>query len=246
MSVLVTGGAGYIGGHMVLALLDAGETVVVLDNLSTGFRWAVPPEAVFIEGDFGDEALVASIIAEHEVDAIAHFAARIVVPESVTEPLGYYLNNTAKARTLIQTVVEAGVKTFIFRRRRPSTASRPRAGDGGYSTRADQSLRPLEADGRVDAGRHAESARSPRRRAAILQRRRCRSCGASRPIDAERDPPHQDRRPGRTRTSQRDGRVRHGLCDPGRVVRARLHPDFRPDRRAHACVGDISARAERA
>ena len=114
MSVLVTGGAGYIGGHMVLALLDAGERVVVLDNLSTGFRWAVPPEAVFVEGDFGDEALVASIIAGQEVDAIAHFAARIIVPESVTEPLGYYLNNTAKARSLIETTVKAGVKNFIF------------------------------------------------------------------------------------------------------------------------------------
>ena len=114
MSVLVTGGAGYIGGHMVLALLDAGESVVVLDNLSTGFRWAVPDAATFIEGDFGDEALVARIIAEHEVEAVAHFAAKIVVPESVGDPLGYYLNNTAKARSLIATVVAGGVKTFIF------------------------------------------------------------------------------------------------------------------------------------
>ncbi len=114
MSVLVTGGAGYIGGHMVLALLDAGETVVVLDNLTTGFRWAVPPEAIFAQGDFGDEALVARLIAEHDIDAVAHFAAKIVVPESVGDPLGYYLNNTAKARSLIETVVKAGVKNFIF------------------------------------------------------------------------------------------------------------------------------------
>ena len=114
MSVLVTGGAGYIGGHMVLALLDAGETVVVLDNLSTGFRWAVPEEAIFVEGDFGDQELVARVIREHEVDAVAHFAAKIVVPESVSDPLGYYLNNTAKARALIECVVEAGVKHFIF------------------------------------------------------------------------------------------------------------------------------------
>ena len=114
MSVLVTGGAGYIGGHMVLALLDAGERVVVLDNLSTGFRWAVPPEATFIEGDFGDEALVAALIDDHGVDAVAHFAAKIVVPESVSDPLSYYLNNTAKARSLIASVVGAGVKHFIF------------------------------------------------------------------------------------------------------------------------------------
>ena len=114
MSVLVTGGAGYIGGHMVLALLDAGESVVVLDNLSTGFRWAVPPAATFVEGDFGDEALVAALLAEHDVDAIAHFAAKIVVPDSVTDPLGYYLNNTAKARTLIETAVKSGIRHFIF------------------------------------------------------------------------------------------------------------------------------------
>ncbi len=114
MSVLVTGGAGYIGGHMVLALLDAGERVVVLDNLSTGFRWAVPPEATFIEGDFGDEALVAALIDDHGVDAVAHFAAKIVVPESVSDPLAYYLNNTAKARSLIASVVGGGVKHFIF------------------------------------------------------------------------------------------------------------------------------------
>jgi UDP-glucose 4-epimerase len=114
VSVLVTGGAGYIGGHMVLALLDAGETVVVLDDLSTGFRWAVPDGAAFVEGDFGDAALVGRIIAAHEVEAVAHFAAKIVVPESVSDPLGYYLNNAAKARTLIETVVGAGVRNFIF------------------------------------------------------------------------------------------------------------------------------------
>lgn len=114
MSVLVTGGAGYIGGHMVLGLLDAGEKVVVLDNLSTGFRWAVPPEATFVEGDFGDEALVAKIIKKHKVEAVAHFAAKIIVPESVSDPLGYYHNNTAKARALIDTVVKSGVKNFIF------------------------------------------------------------------------------------------------------------------------------------
>ena len=114
MSVLVTGGAGYIGGHMVLALLDAGESVVVLDNLTTGFRWAVPAQATFVQGDFGDEVLVARLLAQHKVDAIAHFAAKIVVPDSVGDPLGYYLNNTAKARSLIDTMVTSGVKNFIF------------------------------------------------------------------------------------------------------------------------------------
>ena len=84
MSVLVTGGAGYIGGHMTLGLVDAGEAVVVLDNLSTGFAWAVPDGVKLVVGDTGDADLVASIIAEHKVDAVAHFAAKIVVPESVT------------------------------------------------------------------------------------------------------------------------------------------------------------------
>jgi UDP-glucose 4-epimerase len=114
MAVLVTGGAGYIGSHMVLALLDAGEEVVVLDNLSTGFDWALPPEAKLVVGDMGDEALVGRVIGEHGVKAIAHFAAKIVVPESVADPLGYYLNNTVKSRALIEAAVRGGVEHFIF------------------------------------------------------------------------------------------------------------------------------------
>jgi UDP-glucose 4-epimerase len=114
MSVLVTGGAGYIGGHMALGLLDAGETVVVLDNLSTGFAWAVPEGAKLIVGDTGDADLVTRLIREHAVDAIAHFAAKIVVPESVRDPLSYYLNNVSNARALIEAAVNGGVKTFIF------------------------------------------------------------------------------------------------------------------------------------
>ncbi len=114
MTVLVTGGAGYIGSHMVLALLDAGEKVVVVDNLSTGFWWALPPEATLVTGDCGDEALMKRVIAEHGVTAIAHFAAKIVVPESVADPLGYYLANTVKSRALIAAAVASGVKHFIF------------------------------------------------------------------------------------------------------------------------------------
>jgi UDP-glucose 4-epimerase len=114
MSVLVTGGAGYIGGHMALGLLDAGETVVVLDNLSTGFVWGVPEGAKLVVGDTGDKDLVARLIREHAIDAIAHFAAKIVVPESVSDPLGYYLNNVSNARSLIEAAVNGGVKTFIF------------------------------------------------------------------------------------------------------------------------------------
>src|ERR1700730_1660314 len=114
MTVLVTGGAGYIGGHMVLAFLDAGENVVVLDDLSTGFRVAVKHPAKLIAGDVGDAALVARLLAEHKIDAIAHFAAKIVVPESIGDPLRYYLNNTAKTRTLIDCAVRGKIKHFLF------------------------------------------------------------------------------------------------------------------------------------
>jgi UDP-glucose 4-epimerase len=114
MAVLVTGGAGYIGSHMVLALSDAGQDVVVLDNLTTGFAWAIAPHAKLVEGDIGDEALVEQIIKTYNVDAVVHFAGSIVVPESVSDPLGYYLNNTVKSRALMAAVVNAGVKHFIF------------------------------------------------------------------------------------------------------------------------------------
>jgi UDP-glucose 4-epimerase len=114
MSVLVTGGAGYIGGHMALGLVDAGEKIVVIDNLSTGFAWAVPSNATLVVGDFGDPELVARAIDEHGVDSIAHFAAKIIVPESVADPLGYYLNNTSKARNLIECAMKGGVRNFIF------------------------------------------------------------------------------------------------------------------------------------
>lgn len=114
MAVLVTGGAGYIGSHMVWELLDAGEQVVVLDRLSTGFDWAVAPEAKLVRGDVADSELVGKLIGENGVDAIIHFAGSIVVPESVADPLGYYDNNTCKTRSLIETAVSCGVKHFIF------------------------------------------------------------------------------------------------------------------------------------
>ena len=113
-TVLVTGGAGYIGSHAVLALLDAGWRVAVLDNLVTGFRWAVAPGASFYEGDIADAALVTRIVAEQDVGAIMHFAGSVVVPESVTNPLKYYDNNSARSRSLIDAAVQAGVRHFIF------------------------------------------------------------------------------------------------------------------------------------
>jgi len=114
MTVLVTGGAGYIGSHMVHALVDAGERVVVVDNLSTGFRWAIPAGVPLVVGDTGDAAAMNSLLTQHGVDAIIHFAAWIVVPDSVKDPLGYYRNNTANSRALIEAAVSAGVRNFIF------------------------------------------------------------------------------------------------------------------------------------
>jgi UDP-glucose 4-epimerase len=114
MAVLVTGGAGYIGSHMVLRLCDAGEKVLVLDNLVTGFDWAVDHRATLIAGHAGDMALVGELIARHRIKAIIHFAGSIVVPESVVDPLKYYANNTAASRNLIEAAVRGGVGYMIF------------------------------------------------------------------------------------------------------------------------------------
>jgi UDP-glucose 4-epimerase len=143
MTVLVTGGAGYIGSHMVLELLDAGEKAVVLDDLSTGFRWAVPEGVPLVVGDFGDEDLVTETIARHDVTEIIHFAAKIVVPDSVADPLGYYLTNTAKARKLLATAVGCDVTRFIF----SSTAAV--YGDPTQNpVTEDESLKPVSPYGR--------------------------------------------------------------------------------------------------
>jgi UDP-glucose 4-epimerase len=114
MTVLVTGGAGYIGSHMVLRLCDGGESVVVLDNLTTGFDWAIDPRAKLVGGNAGDMELVGKVIAEHKITEIVHFAGSIVVPESVTNPLKYYHNNTATSRNLIEAAVQGGVKHIVF------------------------------------------------------------------------------------------------------------------------------------
>lgn len=114
MTVLVTGGAGYIGSHMVWALLDRGERPLVLDNLSTGRRALVGDGAIFANGDAGDQSLVRQLIRDHGVDAVIHFAGSIVVPESVEHPLAYYANNVVASRALIEVCAEERVKGFIF------------------------------------------------------------------------------------------------------------------------------------
>jgi UDP-glucose 4-epimerase len=114
MTVLVTGGAGYIGGHTVLALLDRGLSPIILDNLSTGFSSFVPKTAPLVVGDIGDRNLVADIIAKNKIDTILHFAGKVNVAESVANPLDYYLNNTIKAQSIVQVAVDCDVRNFIF------------------------------------------------------------------------------------------------------------------------------------
>lgn len=114
MTVLITGGAGFIGGHTVLAFLDRGEIPIVLDDLSTGNRAAVPSGVPFFVGDVGDAELVVRLVQKNRIDAILHFAAKIVVPESVADPLNCYLNNTVKTHTLLQAAVRGNVKQFVF------------------------------------------------------------------------------------------------------------------------------------
>jgi UDP-glucose 4-epimerase len=114
MTILVTGGAGYIGSHMVWRLIDAGESVVVADRLSTGFDWAVSPEARLRVGELADANFRRSLFGQGDIEAIIHFAGSIIVPESVADPLMYYKNNTANSRDLIEDAVRHGVKHFIF------------------------------------------------------------------------------------------------------------------------------------
>lgn len=113
-TILVTGGAGYIGSHAVLALRDAGWPVVVIDNLVTGFRWAVPDDVPLQEGDVADQPFVEAVLRDHGVKAIMHFAGSIVVPESVSDPLKYYRNNTVASRALMESAVRCSVPHFIF------------------------------------------------------------------------------------------------------------------------------------
>jgi UDP-glucose 4-epimerase len=142
MSVLLTGGAGYVGSHMALELTDAGESIVVIDNLSTGLRRAIPDAATFVEGDAGDQGLLRSVIETHDIDAILHFAASVVVPQSVENPLGYYFNNTEKTRALLEVATSCGVRHFIF-----SSSAAVYGMTGALPVSEDAPLRPLSPYG---------------------------------------------------------------------------------------------------
>lgn len=143
MAVLVTGGAGYIGSHMVLRLADAGEEVFVLDNLSTGFDWAIDSRATLIEGHAGDIPFVTEVLKKHDIAEIIHFAGSIVVPESVVNPLKYYANNTTTSRDLLEAAVNAGVKHFVF-----SSTAAVYGMVGLEPVREDAVLNPLSPYGR--------------------------------------------------------------------------------------------------
>jgi UDP-glucose 4-epimerase len=140
-AILVTGGAGYIGSHLVRQLGEAGERIVVLDNLGKGFRQAVTAGELVV-GEVGDYALVSRLLADHQVDTVMHFAAHTIVPESVALPLKYYGNNTCSTRTLLQACLENGVRHFVF----SSTAAVYGIPEGGYAGE-DSPTRPINAYG---------------------------------------------------------------------------------------------------
>jgi UDP-glucose 4-epimerase len=140
-SILVTGGAGYIGSHVVRQLGEAAERVVVLDNLGKGFRQAVTSGELVV-GEVGDHALVSRLMREHRIDTVMHFAAHTIVPESVAQPLKYYGNNTCSTRNLLQACIENNVKNFVF----SSTAAVYGMPDQGYAGE-DSPTRPINAYG---------------------------------------------------------------------------------------------------
>lgn len=144
MTALITGGAGYIGSHMMWAMLDAGETPVVVDRLSTGFRWTIPPEVPFYEADIADKSRITEIIKKHDIDSIIHFAGSISVPESIEDPLSYYKNNTVNSQGLIETAIKNGIENFVF----SSTAAVYGTPDTEEPVHEDMPLNPQSPYGR--------------------------------------------------------------------------------------------------
>ena len=219
MTVLVTGGAGYIGSHTVHALVDAGERVVVLDNLSTGFATALPTQMLPIVGDVGDQALVAELIEDHGVEAIIHFAGSTVVPESVKRSARLLPQQHRQLPRPDRGRGQGRRSPFhLFLDRRGLRQSGARAGRRGRSDRADLALRLVEADDRDHAARRQRRARARPRRAALLQCRRRRPANAHRAVDAGRHASDQGRGRGRARPARR------GSTSTAPTIRRRTAP----------------------
>jgi NAD(P)-dependent dehydrogenase (short-subunit alcohol dehydrogenase family) len=157
MAILVTGGAGYIGSHVAYELVDASRDVIVLDNLSTGFAGAVPSSARLVIGDIADEALLCKVHPEHGIDAIIHMAGSVVVPESITDPLGCYLNDTGDPGRSWRSRSRPASAVSSSRRRPRSTEHQRDPGRRGRAAAAGLSLRDIQDDDGADAGRHRES-----------------------------------------------------------------------------------------
>ena len=245
MTVLVTGGAGYIGSHTVHELVDAGESVVVLDNLSTGFRSALPKPMLPIVGDVGDQALVASVIETHRVDAIIHFAGSIVVPESVARSarlLPQQHGQLAQPDGNRGQVRRAAFHLLLDRR--GVRRSGARAGRRGCAAQSGVALRLVEADDRGDAARRAAAHGLGH---VIL--RYFNVAGADPKMRTGQSTPEATHLikvavADRARHAQGPRRVRHRLPDAGRHLHPRLHPRHRSRARASRRA-DLSARRRR-
>ena len=231
MAVLVTGGAGYIGSQMVHELLDAGERVVVLDDLSTGFRWAVPENVHFAVGDSGDQALLTRLLREHAVNAVIHFAACIVVPDSVRDPLRYYRNNTANSRALIEAAIQCEVRHFIF-----SSTAAVYGSPAAVPVDEDAPTQPISPYGwsklmteiMLRDTSHAHS-RNPHARndgfnhVILRYFNVARPARPRRPVERRRNPLDQSRRRNRAGIAPKSGNFWHHVPNPGWDLHSRLH-----------------------
>ena len=225
MTVLVTGGAGYIGSHMVLALADAGESVVVIDNLSTGFSTSLPEGVPLFIGDAADENLVEGVIAAHGVESIIHFAGSVVVPDSMRDPLAYYRNNTMTTRSLLNAAVKCGISRFIF-----SSTAAVYGNPERMPVTEEAPTRPLSPYGSsklmTEIMLH-DVATAHGMNYVVLRYFNVAGAdphSAHRTCHRGRHAPAEDRGRGRDRPARQDRRLWHRLSDAGRKLHARFHP----------------------